>query len=49
MAGRRSAIISIAAPNDPDRLFERSVTVDLLHIEKLEPIETTAPRANGPT
>jgi len=49
MAGRRSAIIGIAAPNDPDRLFERSVTVDLLHIVKLEPIETAASQANGPT
>jgi hypothetical protein len=49
MAGRRTAIIGIAAPNDPDRLFERSVTVDLLHIVKLEPIETASPQANGPT
>ncbi len=48
MAGRRSAIIGIAAPNDPDRLFERSVTVDLLHVVKLEAIETAAPQANGP-
>ncbi len=49
MAGRRSAIIGIAAPNDPDRLFDRSVTIDLLHIVKIEPIELTAPHTNGPT
>jgi hypothetical protein len=49
MAGRRSAIIGLAAPNDPDLLFERSVTVDLFHIVKLEPLETAAPpQANGP-
>jgi hypothetical protein len=49
MAGRRSAIIGITAPNDPERLFERSVTVDLLHIVKLEPIEAPSPRADGPS
>ena len=38
MAGRRSAIIGLAAPGDPDLLFERSVTVDLLHVVKLEPL-----------
>jgi hypothetical protein len=48
MPGRRSAVIGIAAPNDPDRLFERSVTVDLLHIVKIEPIETAASQANSP-
>jgi len=49
MAGRRSAIIGIVSPNDPDRLFERSVTVDLLHVVQLESIETARGRDNGPT
>jgi hypothetical protein len=40
MVGRRSAIIGITTRDDPDRLFERSVDVDLLHIVKLEPLET---------
>jgi hypothetical protein len=47
VAGRRSAFIGFAAPDDPDHLFERSVTVDLLHIVKLEPLDTAAsPQAN---
>jgi hypothetical protein len=49
MAGRRSAIIGLAPPDDPDLLFERSVNVDLLHIVKLEPLEAPTPRANGQT
>ena len=40
MVGRRSAIIGITSRDDPDRLFDRSVTLDLLHIVKLEPLET---------
>ncbi len=47
--GRRSAFIGIAAPDDPDRLFERSVTIDLLHIVRLESIEPVSRRDNGPT
>jgi len=46
--GRRSAIIGITTRDDPDRLFDRSVDVDLLHIFKLEPIETaSAPTREG--
>ena len=41
MAGRRSAVIGLK-PSGPDMLFEGSVTVDLLHIVKLEPIESAA-------
>jgi hypothetical protein len=40
MIGRRSAIIGTTSRDDPDRLFDRSVTLDLLHIVKLEPLET---------
>jgi len=40
MAGRRSAILGTTSRDDPDRLFDRSVTLDLLHIVKLEPLET---------
>jgi hypothetical protein len=43
MAGRRSAVIGLAPPEDPDLLFERSVTVDLFHIVKLEPLVPKAP------
>jgi len=31
---------TITSRDDPDRLFDRSVTLDLLHIVKLEPLET---------
>jgi hypothetical protein len=40
MVGRCSAIIGITSWDDPDRLFDRSVTLDLLNIVKLEPLET---------
>lgn len=49
MAGRRSAIIGIADPEDRDRLFERSVIVDLLHIVRIESLETIPRRENGPS
>jgi hypothetical protein len=49
MAGRRSAVIGLAPTDDPDLLFDRSVTVDVLHIVKLEPLEpASSPHANGP-
>lgn len=49
MAGRRSAIIGLIGPNATDLLFERSVTVNLLHVVKLEPLEiSAAPKTNGP-
>jgi hypothetical protein len=48
MVGRRSAIVGIITTDDPDRLFDRSVDIDLLHIVKLEPIETvSAPAQEG--
>ena len=49
MAGRHSAVIGITAPDDPDRLFERSVTVDLIHIVRLETIEPASRPHNGET
>ena len=36
MVGRRSAIIGITSRDDPDRLFDRSVTLDLRHVVKLD-------------
>jgi hypothetical protein len=47
MAGRRSAVIGLSKDEDPDLLFDRTVTVDLLHIVKLEPIDSPTKRANG--
>jgi hypothetical protein len=34
---------SAAAPDDPDHLPERIVILDLVHIVKLEPLETVPP------
>jgi len=49
MPGRRSVILGLAQPGDPDLLFDRSVTIDLLHIVKPEPLEPTGARTvNGP-
>jgi hypothetical protein len=45
MVGRRSAIIGIVAPGRPDQRFDRSATIDLLHIVKLETVDLPAPRA----
>ncbi len=49
LAGQRSAVIGFPAPGDPDLLYERSVTIDLLHVVKMEPLEASSPsRPNGP-
>jgi hypothetical protein len=43
LLGKRSAVIGIVG-NPDDRLYDRSVTIALLHITRLEPLETsTAP------
>jgi len=48
MVGRRSAIIGLAPLDETQQLFDHSVTLDLLHIVKLEPLETPAPpKSNG--
>jgi hypothetical protein len=48
MVGKRSAIVGLAALEETDYLFERSVTLDLLHVVKLEPLEALVPpKSNG--
>jgi hypothetical protein len=48
MVGKRSAIIGLAPLDETEHLFDRSVTLDLLHIVKLEPLETSVPpKSNG--
>jgi hypothetical protein len=49
MTGRRSAVIGVEAHDDPDHFFERSVTVDLLHIARLQSIEPAPRGDNGST
>ena len=47
MPGRRSAVLGLTAPDASDLLFDRSVTIDLLHIVKLEPLDSATARPNG--
>ncbi len=48
MVGRRSAVLGLTSPNSTDTLFERSLTVDLLHVVKIELLESAAPpKGNG--
>jgi hypothetical protein len=47
MPGRRSAIIGLPRPDDPERLYERYVTVDLLHIVRMEALEPAITPGNG--
>jgi hypothetical protein len=50
LAGRRSAVIGFPAPGATELLYDRYVTIDLLHVVKLEPLETPSkPTSNGPT
>ena len=46
MAGHRTALIGLITREDPDLLFERSVSVDILHIVKLEPLEAVKQNTN---
>jgi len=39
MPGRRSAVLGLTASGASDLLFDHSVTIDLLHVVKLEPLE----------
>jgi hypothetical protein len=39
MVGRTEAAIGVPSPNDPEPVFDRLVTVSLLHIIQVEPSE----------
>jgi hypothetical protein len=43
MVGRSSVAIGVPRPSDPRPIYDRLVTVSLLHIMQIEPIETAAP------
>ncbi len=47
MPGRRSAVLGLTASDASDLLFDRSVTIDLLHVVKLEPLEAPTAGTNG--
>jgi hypothetical protein len=40
MVGRTTAIIGLTRPDEPEPVFDRQVTVSLLHIMQIEPIAT---------
>jgi hypothetical protein len=42
LPGQRSAVIGLLAPGQTEPLYERRITVDLLHIVSLEPLQTPA-------
>ncbi len=48
LPGRRSAVIGLLAPGETEPLYDRRLTVDLLHIVSLEPIHLPA-KPNGQT
>jgi hypothetical protein len=46
MPGRRFVIVGL--PDNPAvPVFDRQVVVSMLHVQRLEPIEATAPPGNG--
>jgi len=48
IVGRRSVIVGLAPLGDEEHLFDHSVTMDLFHIVKLEPLDApTPPKSNG--
>ena len=48
MTGKRSAVIGvILQPTEPEPLSDRFVTVDLLHVVRIEPLEVSAQPGNG--
>jgi len=47
MVGRRAVIVGIVSPGRSGERFDRSVTIDLLHIVKLEPVDSTAQSSPG--
>jgi hypothetical protein len=42
LPGRRSITIGLPASGDPEPLYDRKITVDLIHIVSLEPIQPSA-------
>jgi hypothetical protein len=48
MVGKRSVVLGLQPLEDDQELFDHSLTLDLLHIVKLEPLESGAPpKSNG--
>jgi hypothetical protein len=43
MVGRSSMEVGLARPEDPENIAERIVSISLLHIMQIEPLESLAP------
>jgi len=41
MVGRSSLVIGLPAPGDTEPVYDRFVTVSLLHVMQMEPVEAT--------
>jgi hypothetical protein len=39
MVGRSTVILGLPAPGDPEPVFDRYVTVSLLHVMQMEPVQ----------
>ncbi|MGD0898873.1 MAG: hypothetical protein ABR915_13630 [Thermoguttaceae bacterium] len=40
MVGRSTVIVGLAAPGEAEPVFDRAVTVSLLHIMQMQPVES---------
>jgi len=47
MVGRSTVAVGLPRPGDTSAIYDRLVTVAILHIMQIEPILTEAPPANG--
>ena len=43
IVGRSSVEVGLARPEDPDNIAERLISVSLLHIMQIEPLESVVP------
>jgi len=49
LLGRRSAVVGITNGDEPRPMYERSVTISLLHVNRLEPLEGSKHTSDGAT
>ena len=49
LLGRRSAVIGITNGDEPRPLYERYITISLLHMNRLEPLGTSKHAGDGAT
>lgn len=47
MVGRSSVAVGLQRPGDPEPVYDRLVTISLLHIMQVQALESAAPPASG--